>query len=33
MYVAYEFQIENTPDGYIVSALVSEPRTNERRQQ
>lgn len=30
MYVAYEFQIENTPAGYIVSALVSEPPSSYR---
>ena len=29
MYVAFNFQIENTPDGYVVSAFVCDtPNTN-----
>jgi hypothetical protein len=30
MYFAHDFQISNTPDGYVVSALVSEPPSSYR---
>ncbi|EFM01823.1 hypothetical protein HMPREF0658_1311 [Hoylesella marshii DSM 16973 = JCM 13450] len=30
MYVAFEFQVENTSDGYVVSAFVCEPPSTYR---
>lgn len=30
MYFAHDFQICNTPDGYVVNALVSEPPSSYR---
>lgn len=30
MYIAFDFQIENTPDGYVVSAFVCETPSTSR---
>lgn len=30
MYIAFDFQIQNTPDGYVVSAFVAETPSTSR---